>query len=518
MTDHNDERDEDHGTEASDPGRATDPTPAAATPGRPDEGPSGWAPGDSAGQSEHGHAWGAHEQWGPPPPPPPLGPPAGSPGVASQPGWSWTVPQQGGFSGADSNDAWGAPSRRPPRRKGFAIVAAVVAAAVLIASGVGIGWGISHSGDRQSSSSTLSPGVGGGSPVQPGGDGNPGGGNGGGTAPGGQVPSQGQPADPTTQAIADQVLPSVVSINTRIGTGVPGSNAEGGAAGSGMLLTSSGEVLTNNHVIRGATSIEVTVNGTSTYSADVVGADPSADVALLQIQDASGFSVVQPADTSNLTVGQSIVAIGNAYGQGGEPAATAGSITALEQTITAGDPGSSPERLSGLIQTNAPIAPGDSGGALVDTNGDVVGMITAASRTSAFSRTSTEGYAISIDDALAVVNRIHTGEATGDIILGLPGLLGVQSRDLDAAAAARLGLATTGGALVLQVVPGTPAADAGITAGSAITRIDGHAIGSADDLGTVMHGTKPGQQVSVTWVNGGGTHSATVRLITGPAV
>ena len=466
-------------------------------PERPDVEPPAEQPGGFRAQ----HHW-------PPPPPPPPGTTAGG-SERDLPGWGWDAPPPGAGR-PDLGWAWAPPPRHARRRRGSAIIAAVVAAAVLIASGVGIGIGLSNSEGRSSSQPTfVNPGPGGGT-VNPGGDGS--------TAPPGQTPAQDQPSNSADQSIVEEVGPAVVIIETRIGTGAPGSSAEGGAAGTGMLLTSSGEVLTNNHVIRGATSIEVTVNGTQQYTADVVGADPSADVALLQLENASGLSIIHPGDTSNLTVGQSVVAIGNAYGRGGEASATMGSIKALDQTITAGDPGSSPERLGGLIQMNAPIAPGDSGGAVADAQGDVIGMITAASRTSAVSRTSTAGYAIVIDDALSVVHRIESGEETGDIILGLPGLLGVQVRDLDAEAAARLGLNGDGGALVVQAVDGTPAAGAGITAGAAITSIDGHHTGSAEALGTVMHGTEPGQVVSVTWVDGSGTHTASLRLITGPAV
>jgi S1-C subfamily serine protease len=379
-----------------------------------------------------------------------------------------------------------------------------VAASLLIASGVGIGWGLSQ-GDGGSSSAIASPPT----------TGAEGGGSTTGGSTGGQVPPQGQVGG-DAQRVAQSVEPAVVVIRTEIGTGAPGSFAQGSAAGTGMLITSSGEVLTNNHVIRGATRIEVTIQGEGTYPAEVVGADPTDDVALLQVEGVSGLPTIT-RDTSNLSVGMAVVAIGNAYGQG-SASATAGRITGLEQTITAGDPGSAPERLSGLIQTNAAIAPGDSGGALVDTQGEVVGMITAASQTSAFTRTSTQGYAIAIDDAFGIVNRIQSGQATGDIVLGRPGLLGVQVRDLDNAAAARLGLATDGGAFIVEVVPDTPAADAGMTAGSAITSINGHAIGSADDLGNVMHTTKPGEQATVEWVSNDGPHSATVQLITAPAV
>ena len=402
---------------------------------------------------------------------------------------------------------------RQPRR-GTAVLAAVVAAAVLIASGVGIGWGLSQ-GDRSGSNDNAAV-------VPPpdngsnGGGSNAGGSNDGTDGDTAPVPPQGQTGGLHPAAIADQVGPAVVVIKTVIGSGAPGSFADGGASGTGMIVTSEGEILTNNHVIRGATTIQVSIDGRGTYDADVVGADPTDDVALLQIEDVSGLPTVN-VDTSNLTVGSQVVAIGNAYGEG-STSATTGNITALEQDITAGDPGADPERLHGLIQTDAPIAPGDSGGALVDPQGEVIGMITAATRTSSFSRTSTEGYAITIEDALSIVDQIRSGEASGDIILGRPGLLGVQVGDMTNSAAARLGLSIDGGALVLGVVPQTPAAQAGITQGSAITVINGNAIGSSSDLSDVMHTTKPGDQADVTWVDGNGSHSATVQLITGPAV
>src|SRR5205814_5029824 len=164
------------------------------------------------------------------------------------------------------------------------IVAALVAAAVLIASGIGIGWGLSQ-GDRGTSSGFASP---------------PEGGSDGGTS--GNSPTGGATVGSSGNAtqIAQGVLPAIVVIRTQIGTGAPGSSAEGGAAGTGMILTSDGQILTNNHVIRGATSIEVTTSNHSTYDAQVVGVDPTDDVALLQIDGASGLPTIA-RDTSNLT-------------------------------------------------------------------------------------------------------------------------------------------------------------------------------------------------------------------------
>ena len=379
------------------------------------------------------------------------------------------------------------PTRRRSRVR--IAVAAILASLVFLGSGIAIGWGLSGGGSTASNPGSPSGGV---------------------LAPGGR---SGGGVD--LQAIAERVDPAVVDIQTVIGAG---SFTEGSAAGTGMILTSTGQVLTNNHVIRGATSIRVTIQGRSgTYSADVVGADPAADVALLQIRDVSGLPTVSVA-TSNATVGRTVIAIGNAFGRGGVPSVTSGTVTAIRQTITAGDPGAEPERLSGLIESNASIAPGDSGGPLVGTDGRVLGMITAASRSMAFERASHDGFAIAIQDALSVVRQIRSGRATGDIVLGRPGMLGVQVRDLTPGAAARLGLGASSGALVVGVVPNAPADSAGIGAGAVIVSVDGTAIDSADGLGTVLHAHHPGDRVRVTWVDASGTHSATVSLVTGPAV
>ena len=447
---------------------ATEPRPVEADPEVTEQDVPGWG-------------W-SPPQWGPPPaqhwPPPP-------------PGWRWP-----------------GPPGPPPRRRGRAVVALVLAALVLVASGIGIGWGLTTG--RAHNATGRSVPAPGNVPVRPGEDG------GDGSQPGSETVS-----GIDVEAVTGEVDPAMVNIDTEIGTAIPGTSGGllGRAAGTGMILTSGGLVLTNNHVIRGATSIEVTIQGRSgTATANVVGVAPAADVALLQIDGVSGLPTITAADTSNLTVGQPVVAIGNAYGEGGEPASAAGNITALEQTITARDSGSDAERLSGLIEADTPIAPGESGGALADARGDVVGMITAASRFAPYSQPSTDAYAISIEDALSIVDRIRSGDATAQIIIGPTGFLGVQIRDLTEAAASRLGLHATAGALVVNALAGGPAAGAGMRSGSAITRIDGTAIDSPETLGTVLHGTKPGQAVSVTWEDGSGTHTATITLITAPAV
>jgi len=390
----------------------------------------------------------------------------------------------------------GPPSESESPRRGRAALAAVLAGLVLLSGGIGIGLGWTLSRNRGGGPTTLE-----------------------------QVPLRAAPASPSSgqadtglnvRAIANKVDPAVVDVNTSIADPL-GGRVQG--AGTGMVVTSTGQVLTNNHVIAGATSIRITIAGHSgTYAAQVVGADPADDVALLQIQGVSGLPTVTLADSSNLTVGQEVVAIGNALGQGGTPTVTEGTISGLGRSINVADDRGSSEHLTGLIQTDAPIQPGDSGGPLVNSAGQVVGMLTAAARGSFGQPAARVGFAIPTGTALGIVNQIRAGHASSDIILGQTGFLGVVVRDMDAAAAAQLGLDVTTGALVVGVNLGSPAAGAGIRQDAVITEIDGHKIASTTELGSTLHQHKPGDQVRVTWVDRTGTHTATVSLIAGPAV
>jgi S1-C subfamily serine protease len=314
--------------------------------------------------------------------------------------------------------------------------------------------------------------------------------------------------------IATTVDPAVVDINTVFQT----ASGSGTAAGTGIILTSTGEVLTNNHVVAGATSITVQITGRAgTYSATVMGVDPTADVALIQISGVSGLPIATLADSSTLQSGESVVAIGNAGGVGGAPSVTQGSIVALGQSITATD-GASSEQLTGMIESDATIAPGDSGGALVNSAGQVVGMITAGQSTSRNGATQV-GFAIPTDNALAVVNQIRAGQASSQVILGQVGYLGLSVTDLTPSIAAQLGLNIASGALVVGVISGSPADQAGLGQYAVITDVGGNAISSTTDLGSVLHTYKPGDQVQVTWTDqASASHTATITLTTGPAL
>jgi len=316
-------------------------------------------------------------------------------------------------------------------------------------------------------------------------------------------PSPGSSASPASPAITAKVDPAVVDITTVV--------PDGEAAGTGMVLTSSGLVLTNNHVIENATTVNAQVDGTGrSYSATVLGYSITGDVALLQLRGASGLKTVTTESSSTLSVGTSIVAIGNAGGAGGTPSAVAGTITALDQTITAGGDGALPETLQGLIEINAAIVPGDSGGPLVDGSGRVIGMDTAAAVSGGgfgIQSGSGQAYAIGIDNALAIANQIRARQASATVQIGPRALLGVEVSDGG----------SPSGAYVGAVESTSPAASAGIGAGDTIVSVNGTTISSASDLRNALVNHKPGDSVTVGWIDSSGArHSVSVTLTAGP--
>ncbi len=327
-------------------------------------------------------------------------------------------------------------------------------------------------------------------------------------------PSAAAPAPSGTSGLSSSAISAAVAkidqgvVNIDTVLGFEGARA----AGTGMVLTASGEVLTNNHVIQGATKITATVVATGkSYSAQVVGTDPTGDVAVIQLVGASGLRTISTAKLSTVNVGDPVIAVGNAGGKGGTPSVATGSVTSLNQSITASDPnGANAQRLTGLIEVDAPIQAGDSGGPLANRNGDVIGMDSAAEVSGArFRPTTGRGYAIPIEKALSIAGQIEAGNASPTIHIGLPAFLGVQL-----AGAARGG----GAALVTGVEPGTPAASIGLARGDTITSINGTAVGGATSLSSLLQSQRVGDRVIVGWTDPfGGTHSATATLVAGPA-
>jgi S1-C subfamily serine protease len=287
----------------------------------------------------------------------------------------------------------------------------------------------------------------------------------------------------------------------------------GAAAGTGMVLTSSGEVLTNNHVIRGATTIKVIVPQTKkTYAARVLGYDPSADVAVLQLKNASGLATVEIGDSSKIASGQSVTAVGNAGGTG-SLTVTTGTITGLHRTITVSDDQGGAVQLHNLVETNASLQPGDSGGPLLDGANHVIGMDSAASAGFSFQQSGSDGYAIPVNTAVTLAKQIAADRSSAQVHVGGTAFLGV---DVQPSGYFRGG-AFAAGEAVVGVVPGSPAAKAGIVAGDVITAINGHAVNSPTAVVAQLLPLHPGSRITVKWVDQStGTHSASVALASGP--
>jgi S1-C subfamily serine protease len=417
------------------------------------------------------------------PPPPPW-----IPGEADQ-GGHGNQGGQGGYGGQGGQGGWG---EKPPghgKRRRLAMTASVAAV------GLAIGAGAMYAMDGTTTAATTAAST-----------------------------------ALSTSQIASRVSPGLVDIVSTLGY----QGAE--AAGTGMVVTSSGEVLTNNHVIDGATSIKVTDIGNGrTYTASVVGYNKTDDVAVLQLQGASGLSTVSFGNSSGVTAGDNVVALGNAGGKGGTPSVAAGTVTGLNQAITASDEGSgTSESLTGMIQTNADIQAGDSGGSLVNAYGQVIGMDTAASSSSETSspygsspygqssnsspsQPETQGFAIPINKALSIASEIEAGNASSTVHIGATGFLGVE---VGSSGNSFLpgGEQDSTGVTVQGTLSGSPAADAGLSAGDVIESVNGHAVSSSSDVQSVIGQDHPGDKVSVVWTDQSGqTQTSTVTLANGPA-
>jgi S1-C subfamily serine protease len=348
--------------------------------------------------------------------------------------------------------------------------------------------------------------------------------------------------------IAQRVDPALVDVVSTLG------DQGASAAGTGIVLTSNGTVLTNNHVIRGATSIKVTdVGNGRTYTAKVVGYDASKDVAVIQLQNASGLTTANLGDSSSVQAGDAVTALGNAGGKGGTPSVATGAVTALNQGITASDEGSgvNSEQLTGLIETNADIQPGDSGGALVNSFGQVIGMNTAASSGTQFQSESgqsaaAQAYAIPIDNAETIAKQVEAGQGSSTVHIGATAFLGIETDGSNSGSGSGSGSGDSGGfggfggfsggfggqgdgsgsngsgtsngVTIAGALSGSAAANAGLTAGDTITAVGGQAVSSASDIQQALVKYHPGDKISVNWVDQNGqSQTATVTLASGPA-
>jgi S1-C subfamily serine protease len=279
----------------------------------------------------------------------------------------------------------------------------------------------------------------------------------------------------------------------------------GEAAGTGMILDSAGDVLTNNHVIRGATVFKLVVGTTKkTFTATVAGYSVSEDVALLQIENPAGLKAVLRGNSSKVKVGMPVVARGNAGGRGCCTVAK-GTVVAVHQQITASDDMGGTELLTNLIATNAGIEPGDSGGPLFNAIGRVIGMVTAGSTTSRFQSVAARGYAIPINKAMTIIRQIQAGVSNDTVHVGPTAFLGVGIQD------------AANGVYVGSVVAGSAAEQAGLVEGDTITSLNGRPIASSDDLRKVVLALVPDAPVAIEWVDRAGVaQSATISPASGP--
>jgi S1-C subfamily serine protease len=347
--------------------------------------------------------------------------------------------------------------------------------------------------------------------------------------------------------IASRVDPALVDVTSTLGY------QQATAKGTGIVLSSDGLILTNNHVINGATSITVTdIGNGKTYKATVVGYDESHDIAVLRATSASGLTVASFGDSSTAAVGNTVVALGNAEGLDGTPSVAPGSVVALNQSITASDQSSgTSEQLTGLIESNAGIQPGDSGGPLVNDHGQIIGVDTAASTGYQFSGgggnggggnggggngggfggfgssggassgsggtgNTTQGYTIPINEALSIAKQIEAGDGSGSVHIGATAFIGIAIDTSQSGSGS--GFGSTAGVAIAGANPGSPAASIGLAQGDVITSVARTAVGTGTSIAQVLEGYHPGNKVSISWTDTSGqSHTATVTLATGPA-
>ncbi|HLJ07994.1 MAG TPA: trypsin-like peptidase domain-containing protein [Acidimicrobiia bacterium] len=303
--------------------------------------------------------------------------------------------------------------------------------------------------------------------------------------------------------IVQAVGPSVVSIQTQamgVGAFLQAVPQEG--AGSGFVLSPDGVIVTNNHVVAGASTITVTLADGRKLAGRVLGRDATADLAVLKV-DASGLPAVKIGSSSALVVGDSVVAIGNALALDGGPTVTEGIVSALDRTISAGDQGSTgtSETLRHVLQTDAAINPGNSGGPLLNAAGEVVGINTAVAGDA-----QNIGFALAIDKAMPIINQLKTGQTPQQPFLG------VATVTLTPGIQRQLGLDVGKGAVVASVTPGSGADQAGLAQGDVITAIGGKDVSSADDVTAAVSDRKPGDTIDITIDRNGATRTVTAKI------
>jgi S1-C subfamily serine protease len=416
----------------------------------------------------------------------------------------------------------GPPPRRTPRGGHFLVYLTAAA----LAAGLGAGLTVAFSGQDPSPAAGISSGD-----IPP---------------PHDNSAGSGAASGLNAAAVERKVKPGLVDIAATL------KYASEMAEGTGMIVSASGLVLTNNHVIDGATEVKVRLadNARQTYLARVVGYDITADVALLKLTGASGLATVSFGNSAQVGVGTPVLALGDAGGKGGVTPA-AGTISGLNRSIQASDEGSGTvENLNHLLQTNAQIQQGDSGGALANNAGQVIGMVTAANSAPGGPPGGAMGFAIPINTAARIAHLIASDQPSATVSIGLPGFLGVEVAQSSSAnpqqqaadgrrnsgnqggppgglacvadgqepgAPARIAPAASG-ALILGVLCGTAAQSRGLAAGDVITSVNGQAVTTPSSLTAITARYHPGDAVFVGWEDTHGSrHTARIVLGDGPA-
>ncbi|MEI5671965.1 MULTISPECIES: S1C family serine protease [unclassified Nocardioides] len=409
-----------------------------------------------------------HPVFGPPPPPPSFPPP----GATSGPAQTEVLVQQ------------------PPHRgrKGFA--AAVVAAALVVGGAAGVGGAAAWSAfDDEPASGTASPS--------------------------GRTTSQvvdtpdGPAADGSVESVASSVLPSVVKINV--------SGSDGAGSGSGIILSSDGQILTNNHVASLAGEggkISVSFNDGTKADAEVVGTDALTDLAVIQAQDVDGLTPATLGSSDELAVGEGVVAIGSPFGL--DATVTSGIVSALNRPVDVGSDGNGNTTAYPAIQTDAAINPGNSGGALVDMNGHVVGINSSIQSTASSSSQESGsiglGFAIPIDDAMPIVEQIIDGETPTHARLGITVSNVGAEQGQGGGLPQQQSEATVEGAEIQEIGDGSAAGKAGLEGGDVITKVDDQLVSSSDDLIATIRSYRPGDTVTITFQRDGSEKTAELKL------
>jgi putative serine protease PepD len=429
------------------------------------------------------------EQSSTPPGPPPSWTPYAAPSPAPGPHLTYAEPL-----GSP------APSRKRPTR----LLAGLVAAALVVGGAAGIGGAAAY--DAIAGDDTA--GGGGNSAIST-----------------SQVVDANAPGDATTdgsvEEVATKVLPSVVKIDV--------SGSQGAGSGSGIILSSDGRILTNNHVVELAGSggsVVVQFQDGTKADATVLGTDPLTDTAVIQAQDVSGLTPATIGQSSSLQVGQGVVAVGSPLGL--ESTVTSGIVSALNRPVSAGGgEQSSSTAVYPAIQTDAAINPGNSGGALVDLNGNVVGInasIATAGSSSGESGSIGLGFAIPIDEVLPIVDQMSNGETPTHAKIGVSvsdagvtqqqgqGGLGGFGEQQPEQQQPDTGADAPSGAQVQEITAGSAAEKAGLEKGDIITKIDDTVITGADSLVATVRSYRPDDQVSVTYDRGGDEKTADLTL------